>query len=106
MSSAPIPPPPAAAVAPHLTVVLPCYNEQDHVLLEIERITKSMEASGYAYELLVIDDASTDGTLRVLQEALLQHEHMRLLPFRRNGGARPARRHRAQPARRASSASA
>jgi len=37
---------------PYMTIVLPCYNEQDHVLLEIERITTAMEASGYSYELL------------------------------------------------------
>ncbi|NHC13139.1 glycosyltransferase family 2 protein [Motilibacter deserti] len=90
---------PQTADAVHVTVVLPCYNEQDHVLLEIERITKALEASGYAYELLVIDDASTDGTLRVLQEALLQHPHMRLLPFRRNGGSGTARRIGTQQAR-------
>ncbi|NHC43815.1 glycosyltransferase family 2 protein [Motilibacter aurantiacus] len=98
MTSAPASTPPTAD-AVHVTVVLPCYNEQDHVLLEIERITKALEASGYAYELLVIDDASTDGTLRVLQEALLRHPHMRLLPFRRNGGSGTARRIGTQQAR-------
>jgi glycosyltransferase involved in cell wall biosynthesis len=55
--------------APHVSVVLPCYNEEAHVLLEVERIVKALEASGYTYELLVIDDASTDDSLRVLREA-------------------------------------
>ena len=48
-----------------VTVVLPCYNEQDHVLAELERITGSLDASGISYEILAIDDASTDGTLAV-----------------------------------------
>jgi len=77
---------------PKATIVLPCYNEQDHVMLEIERISKAMEASGYTYELLVIDDASTDGTLEVLKEALDRFSHMRLMPFQRNGGSGTARR--------------
>jgi glycosyltransferase involved in cell wall biosynthesis len=75
-----------------VTIVLPCYNEQDHVLLEIERISKTMDASAFTYELLVIDDKSTDSTLEVLREALPKYPHMRLMPFRRNGGSGTARR--------------
>jgi glycosyltransferase involved in cell wall biosynthesis len=75
-----------------VTVVLPCYNEEDHVMLEIDRITKAMDASGFSYELLVVDDKSTDGTLRVLQEALPNYPRMRLMPFRTNGGSGTARR--------------
>ncbi|UOY01231.1 glycosyltransferase family 2 protein [Blastococcus sp. PRF04-17] len=75
-----------------VTVVLPCYNEQDHVLQEIERITVAMDASGYSYELLVIDDKSTDNTLAVLEAALPRFPHMRLMPFRTNGGSGTARR--------------
>lgn len=75
-----------------VTVVLPCYNEEQHVLLEIDRITKAMDASEFSYELLVIDDKSTDGTLAVLQEALPRYPHMRLMPFRTNGGSGTARR--------------
>ncbi len=74
------------------TVVLPCYNEQDHVLQEVERITAAMEADGMSFELLVIDDASTDGTLQVLREAEHLYPHMRIMAFRRNGGAGTARR--------------
>jgi polyisoprenyl-phosphate glycosyltransferase len=75
-----------------VTVVLPCYNEEAHVMEEIERITRAMEASSYSYELLVIDDKSTDGTLAVLEAALPRFPHMRLMPFRTNGGSGTARR--------------
>jgi glycosyltransferase involved in cell wall biosynthesis len=75
-----------------VTVVLPCYNEQDHVLEEIERITAAMEASDFTYELLVIDDKSTDNTLAVLHEALPRFPRVRLMAFRRNGGSGTARR--------------
>jgi len=72
--------------------VLPCYNEGPHVLLELERITAAMDASPFRYELLVIDDKSTDNTLAVLQEALPRFPRMRLMPFQRNGGSGTARR--------------
>ncbi|MFZ1374399.1 glycosyltransferase family 2 protein [Nostocoides sp.] len=93
----PLPAPEATAVTPGsgqplVTIVLPCYNEGEHVLLEIERITTAMLTSGLSYELLCIDDASTDNTLEVLKGAQQQYPNIRLLPFRRNGGSGTARR--------------
>lgn len=82
-----------------VTVVLPCYNEQDHVVQELDRITIAMERSGYSYELLVIDDASTDRTLDVLREAQPRFPRMRLISFARNGGSGTARRIGTQDAR-------
>ena len=81
------------------TVILPCYNEQDHVLAEIARITAAMDASEFSYELLVIDDKSTDATLAVIREALPQFPRVRLIAFRRNGGSGTARRIGTQSAR-------
>jgi glycosyltransferase involved in cell wall biosynthesis len=85
--------------APHVTVVLPCYNEEAHVRQEIERITAAMDASGYTYELLAVDDKSTDGTLAVLQQAELDFPNLRVLPFRRNSGSGTVRRVGSQIAR-------
>jgi glycosyltransferase involved in cell wall biosynthesis len=91
---------PAVSAAPRrggantldVTIVLPCYNEQDHVIAELERISAAMRASPFTYELLVIDDKSTDDTLAVLRAALPRFPQMRLMPFRRNGGSGTARR--------------
>lgn len=84
---------------PRISIVLPCFNEGSHVVAELERITTAMDASGFSYELVVIDDASTDETLAVLEEAQPRFPHMRLLPFHRNGGAGTARRVGTQQAR-------
>jgi glycosyltransferase involved in cell wall biosynthesis len=75
-----------------VTIVLPCYNEQDHVIDEVERICKAMDASGHTYELLAVDDCSTDGTLARLQEAAPNFPHMRVVAFHRNGGSGTVRR--------------
>ncbi len=82
----------AQRTAPLVTIVLPCYNEELHVVAELERITAVMDTSDYDYELLAIDDASTDSTLSLLRAALPRFPRMRLLPFRRNGGSGTARR--------------
>lgn len=77
---------------PYVSVVLPCYNEQDHVVAEIERISAALDASTLSYELLVIDDASTDATLERIREVEAKYPAMRVLAFRRNGGSGTARR--------------
>ena len=75
-----------------VTVVLPCYDEQDHVLAEVERICAAMDRSGRRYEVLAVDDASTDDTLRRLVGALPRFPHLRVMPLPRNGGSGTARR--------------
>jgi glycosyltransferase involved in cell wall biosynthesis len=82
-----------------VTVVLPCYNEQDHVIAEVERICAALDGSGLDYEVLAIDDASTDKTLVLLEEAAARFPRMRIMPFRRNGGSGTARRIGTQEAR-------
>ncbi|MGW5878560.1 glycosyltransferase family 2 protein [Nocardiopsis terrae] len=75
-----------------VTIVLPCYNEEEHVVDEIKRICSAMDASGYGYELLAVDDASTDGTLTRLREAAELFPHMRVVAFGHNGGSGTVRR--------------
>jgi glycosyltransferase involved in cell wall biosynthesis len=79
--------------------VLPCYNEQDHVLREVQRICAAMDASGYSYELIAIDDASTDATLARLRDAEASYPQLRIVRFRRNGGTGTVRRVGTQQAR-------
>jgi polyisoprenyl-phosphate glycosyltransferase len=84
---------------PYVSIVLPCYNEQDHVTNEVARICAAMDASGYDYELLAFDDASTDGTLARLHEVAPDFPHLEVVHFHRNGGAGTVRRIGTQRAR-------
>jgi glycosyltransferase involved in cell wall biosynthesis len=77
---------------PHATIVLPCYNEEAHVLREVERICLAMDKSGISYELVAVDDASTDGTLARLQSAEHDFPSLRVIHFPRNGGSGTVRR--------------
>ena len=86
---------PSTADALDVTVVLPCYNERDHVELEIKRIRAALEAAGLSHELLCIDDGSTDGTGEVLQDI----DGIRTILFPRNQGSGTARRIGTQQAR-------
>jgi len=58
-----------------------------------------MDASGYAYELVAYDDASTDETFARLHEVAPRFPHLRVVHFDRNGGAGTVRRVGTQRAR-------
>src|SRR5690349_20281912 len=78
-----------------VTVVLPVFNESGHLLAEIDRTRKALDASEYTYELLVVDDGSTDGS----SEKLLEIEDIRLLRFATNRGSGSARKYGSNAAR-------
>ena len=71
-----------------VTVVLPAYNEVGHIGLEVDRISTAMEASPYSFEILAIDDGSSDGT----GDAVAGRPHVRLIRFKTNRGSGTARR--------------
>jgi glycosyltransferase involved in cell wall biosynthesis len=85
--------------APYVSIILPCYNEEGHVIAEIERISAAMEASGYSYELMCVNDASTDDTLARLYEAAPRFPKMEVVNFHRNSGSGTVRRIGTQRAR-------
>jgi glycosyltransferase involved in cell wall biosynthesis len=90
-----VPPEPA----PYVSIILPCFNEEGHVMAEVARICAAMDASGYGYELLAFDDASTDQTLARLYEAAARFPRLEVVPFHRNGGSGTVRRIGTQRAR-------
>ncbi len=77
-----------------VSIVLPVFNEKGHLDDEIERIRKTMDESRYSYEIIVVDDGSTDGSA----ERLRQINGIRLLQFATNRGSGSARRYGTQAA--------
>jgi len=95
VSTASAPSPPPDETAPEVSVVLPCYNERNHVEQEVNRIRAALEAAGMSYELICVDDGSTDGT----REVLASIPAIRTILFPRNQGSGTARRIGTQEAR-------
>jgi glycosyltransferase involved in cell wall biosynthesis len=89
----------SSAQPPYVSIILPCHNEQGHVVAEVERICAAMDESGYDYELVAYDDASTDETLARLYDAAPRFPHLEIVHFHRNGGSGTVRRIGTQQAR-------
>ncbi len=51
-----------------VSVVLPVHNEAGHLRAEVDRIEAALEASPYSFEIIVVDDGSTDGSLDELAD--------------------------------------
>ena len=73
-------------MAPDLSVVIPLYNEQANVAELYRELTAVLGAWGRAYELLFIDDGSTDGTFEALKGVQAGDRHVRVIALRRNFG--------------------
>ncbi len=71
-----------------VSVVLPIYNEKGHLRTEIDRITASLRASKYSFEIIVVDDGSNDGSPAELADI----PGITLITHRRNQGSGAARR--------------
>ncbi|MEA3502981.1 MAG: glycosyltransferase family 2 protein [Actinomycetota bacterium] len=73
---------------PDVSIVLPVFNEVDHLEEELDRIHRTMDASAYTYEVIVVDDASTDGSAEILRGI----DDIRLVEFATNRGPGAARK--------------
>ena len=71
---------------PQLSLIIPCYEEERRLPASLARIEEYLEASGRTYEILVVDDGSTDGTARVAEAAAERNSRIRVLRYERNEG--------------------
>ena len=64
---------------PYLSLVVPAYNEQENVVELLRRVDCALAELHRPFEVLVIDDGSTDDTPRLLREAMKQFSWLRVL---------------------------
>ena len=69
-----------------LSLVIPAFNEQEVVPELLRRIEPAMRLTGKSFEVLIIDDGSTDDTPRLLAEAMKTRPWLRVVRMARNCG--------------------
>ena len=72
------------------SVVVPLYNEAKVVDELYSRLTKVMQQTGLTYELIFIEDGSSDNTLELLESIVEKDDHVVVVELRRNFGQTPA----------------
>jgi glycosyltransferase involved in cell wall biosynthesis len=80
---------PAAApdhAAPSISVIVPAKNEEQNIPVLVERLFPVLRALGRSFEVIVVNDGSTDGTLRVLRGLAAVHPELHVIDLARNYG--------------------
>lgn len=71
---------------PFISAVVPCYNEEESLPILHERLTKVLSKCSDRYEIILANDGSRDGTLRLIRELVLRDPHVRGVDLSRNFG--------------------
>jgi glycosyltransferase involved in cell wall biosynthesis len=71
---------------PELSVVIPVLNESPNIEDLYNELTTTLVAGGRSYEIIIIDDGSTDDTFAKLSSLQSRDPHLRIIRFRRNFG--------------------
>jgi len=69
-----------------LSVVVPIFNEEENVSALHREVVAALDACEIEYELILVDDGSTDGSLRLLREIAAGDMRVKVISFRRNFG--------------------
>jgi dolichyl-phosphate beta-glucosyltransferase len=76
----------AESLPPHLSIVVPAYNEETRIGASLARMLAYFDAQGYTCEILVVDDGSMDNTREVVAEAAADRPNVRMLHYDGNHG--------------------
>src|SRR5438105_11158822 len=71
---------------PDLSVVIPIYNDSENLDQLYRELTETLERWGHPYEIIAIDDGSTDKSFEILQGLHARDPRVRVIQFRRNFG--------------------
>lgn len=69
-----------------ISIVVPVLNEEECLPALHQRLTEALGPTGHSYEIIVIDDGSTDRSFDILCSLQASDDHLRVVRFRRNYG--------------------
>ncbi len=73
-----------------LSLIIPCYNEEDVLLIFYRETSQIVKSMGSDYDLIFVNDGSKDDTLSILKQLAAEDEHVTYLSFSRNFGKEAA----------------
>jgi glycosyltransferase involved in cell wall biosynthesis len=73
-------------MTPELSIVIPVYNESPNIKDLYDELTTALERAGQSFEVIAVDDGSTDDTFDQLARLQARDPRLRVIRFRRNFG--------------------
>jgi glycosyltransferase involved in cell wall biosynthesis len=73
-----------------LSIIIPLYNEEDNIKPLYAKLDAVLSGHGLPYEIILVNDGSTDGTRERLDALAASHQNIRVVHLRRNFGQTPA----------------
>lgn len=73
-----------------ISIIIPVYNEQENLVELTNSIVQQFKGNKYSYELIFIDDGSTDNSLAIIKKLAFDNSHIKYLSFSRNFGQQAA----------------
>jgi polyisoprenyl-phosphate glycosyltransferase len=73
-----------------ISVIIPCFNEQEVISEAYKRVTSVLQKNKYTYEIIFVNDGSVDNTMYILEKIALKDKNIKLISFSRNFGHQPA----------------
>src|SRR5574339_1127610 len=69
-----------------ISLIIPLYNEEESLPELSEWIARIMQANNFSYEIIYVDDGSTDNSWKVIEELRTKNPNIRGIKFQRNYG--------------------
>ena len=73
-----------------ISFVIPSYNEEDNIHNMMQALQNTMSSNGMPYEVLFVDDGSSDNTMEEIREAVFEYPEVEYVSFTRNFGKEAA----------------
>jgi dolichol-phosphate mannosyltransferase len=69
-----------------ISVIIPVFNQAGKISYSVEKIKQAVESAFSNYELIVVNDGSTDNTLTILRDLAMTDEHLHIISYTPNRG--------------------
>jgi len=77
-------------IRPFISIVVPCYNEEDVIDIFLEKIFVVLKQLDKTYEIVFVNDGSRDNTLEILKQKAREYDTVRVISLSRNFGKEAA----------------
>src|SRR3989338_11101949 len=74
----------------NVSILVPVFNEEANLPELLERLLKTARGTGKSFEIILIDDGSSDGSVKIIKDATKGNPELKLIRFNRNYGQHSA----------------